>query len=70
MEVICTSRTSIDFQQTTWRDFPEDSTLQKNYLSKKIGSKRLKVKGLKSYRRKKGRTWEETEEKGIWEGRD
>jgi hypothetical protein len=24
---------------------------------------------LKSYRRKKGRTWEETEEEAIWEGR-
>lgn len=26
---------------------------------------------MKSYRKKKGRTWEETEEKeGIWKGRD
>lgn len=33
-------------------------------------SKRLKVKGLKSYRRKKGRTQEETEEQETWEGRD
>jgi hypothetical protein len=28
MEAICSSKTSVDFQQTTWRYIPEDSTLQ------------------------------------------
>jgi hypothetical protein len=27
METICSSETSVDFQQTTWRYIPEDSTL-------------------------------------------
>jgi hypothetical protein len=32
--------------------------------------KRLKVKGLITHRRKKGRTWEEIDEEEILEGRD
>jgi hypothetical protein len=27
MEAICSSKTSVDFQRTTWRYIPEDSTL-------------------------------------------
>jgi hypothetical protein len=27
MEAICSSETSVDFQQTTWRYIPEDNTL-------------------------------------------
>jgi hypothetical protein len=48
MKVICSSETSVGFQQTTWRYVPEDSTLH-NHRYKNLKSRQEIVLFVEKY---------------------